>query len=52
MITISKAQQDVREPTLRQHEIAMENGSAKLLKALWSHHPVLMEYLTGGKVPS
>jgi hypothetical protein len=38
---------DIREPSLRQHENAMERGSADLLAALWKHHPRALRCLTG-----
>lgn len=38
---------DLREPCLRQHEEAMEEGSDRLLRALWKHHPRIVSERTG-----
>ena len=41
---------DIREPSLKQHETAMELGSKHLLTALRMQHPKLMRERTGQMV--
>lgn len=42
--------QDAREPSQRQHEAAMVNGSQTLIACLWAEHASVMQRLTGRMV--